>query len=35
MPIGGVIDSEMKKVTFPWDKGFKPEEIYQYYEEVG
>lgn len=23
-----------KKVTFPWDKGFKPEEIYQYYEEV-
>ncbi|GAV24392.1 cytochrome c552 [Carboxydothermus islandicus] len=24
-----------KKLTFPWDKGFDPENIYQYYEERG
>lgn len=26
-------EPEKKKVTYPWDNGFKPEEMYQYYEE--
>ncbi len=28
-------DPDTKAVTFPWDKGFDPEDMYAYYQEIG
>lgn len=28
-------DAETSEVTYPWDNGFKPEDMYEYYETIG